>query len=76
MYVSVAFHSSLTKKQERAIERIQSTCLKVILGEKYISYEDALLKTNMKTLKQRREMSVLQSEMSEAPTIEKTFPSQ
>ena len=36
-YVSVAFHSSLTKKQEKAIERIQSTCLKVILGDKYLT---------------------------------------
>ena len=31
-YVSVAFHGLITKRQERAIERIQSTCLKVILG--------------------------------------------
>ena len=29
----VAFHSPITKKQERAIKGIQSTCLKTILGE-------------------------------------------
>ena len=54
-YVSVAFHSPLTKKQERAIELIQSTCFKVILGDKYLSYEDALFKTGLKTLKQRED---------------------
>ena len=30
------------KKQEKAIEIIQSTCLKVILGDKYNNYDDAL----------------------------------
>ena len=45
----------MTKKQENAIERIQSTCLKVILGANYNNYEDALRRTGLKTLKQRRE---------------------
>ena len=71
-YVSVAFHSSITKKQERAIERIQSTCLKVILGESYISYENALLKTGLKTLKQRREEKCLAFSLK----LEATFPLQ
>ena len=54
-YVSIAFHSSLTKKQEKAIERIQSTCLNVILGDNYNNYDDALKRSGLKTLKQRRE---------------------
>ena len=75
-YVSVAFHSSLTKKQERAIERIQSTCLKVILGEKYLSYEDALLKTGLKTLKQRREEKCLSFSLKclKHPQLKRLFP--
>ena len=54
-YVSVAFHSSLTKKQEKAIERIQSTCFKVILGDDYNNYDDALKRSGLKILKQRGE---------------------
>ena len=75
-YVSVAFHSSLTKRQERAIERIQSTCLKVILGERYLSYEDALLKTGLKTLKQRREEKCLLFSLKclKHPQLKRLFP--
>ena len=75
-YVSVAFHSSLTKKQEKAIERIQSTCLKVILGDKYITYEDALQKTGLKTLKQRREEKCLAFSLKclKHPQLKRLFP--
>ena len=75
-YVSVAFHSSITKKQERAIERIQSTCLKVILEESYISYENALLKTGLKTLKQRREEKCLAFSLKciKHPQLKRLFP--
>ena len=75
-YVSVAFHSSLTKKQEKAIERIQSTCLKVILGDKYLTYEDALLKTGLKTLKQRREEKCLSFSLKclKHPQLKRLFP--
>ena len=41
-YCSVAFHSSLTVEQATDIERVQKTCLKVILGDNYISYSAAL----------------------------------
>ena len=75
-YVSVAFHSSLTKKQEKAIERIQSTCLKVILGEKYNNYEDALKVTGLKTLKQRREEKCLAFSLKclKHPQLMRLFP--
>ena len=39
-YCSVAWHSRLTLLQTNKIERIQKTCLKVILGEMYLSYEE------------------------------------
>ena len=41
-YCAVAFHSTLTVEQATDIERIQKTCLKVILGESYVSYSAAL----------------------------------
>ena len=75
-YVSVAFHSSLTKKQEKAIERIQSTCLKVILGEKYKNYDDALKVTGLNTLKQRREEKCLAFSLKclKHPELKRLFP--
>ena len=41
-YCSVSFHSSLTQEQSRKLEGIQRTCLKVILGDEYESYQTAL----------------------------------
>ena len=54
-YCSVAWHSGLTQAQSKAIEKIQSTALKIILNRDYISYEDALLKTGLTTLYQRQQ---------------------
>ena len=36
-YCSVNFHSRLTQEQTDKLERIQKTCLKVILGDMYIT---------------------------------------
>ena len=41
--------------QSKAIEKIQSTALKIILGKEYISYTDALTRTGLITLHQRRQ---------------------
>ena len=46
-YCSVAFHSSLTTVQSNAIEKIQSTCLRVILKDAYKSYSHALSITGL-----------------------------
>ena len=54
-YCSVAFHSSLTVGQATDLERIQKTCLKVILGENYIDYQSALEMTGLLSLHDRRE---------------------
>ena len=53
-YCSVSFHSSLTLEQSNKIERIQKTCLKVILSEMYVDYEAALEMTGLDTLYDRR----------------------
>ena len=58
-YCSVAFHSSLTIEQSEKIEQIQKTCLKVILGEMYVSYSAALEMTNLTKLSDRREKMCL-----------------
>ena len=54
-YCAVAFHSSLTQKETKALERLQSTCLKVILQDDYVSYSSALEMTGLQTLYNRRE---------------------
>ena len=53
-YCSVAFHSSLTQQQGEKLERIQKTCLKVILGDDYTDYKTALEDCNLETLYDRR----------------------
>ena len=53
-YCSVAFHSSLTQEQSNKLERIQKTCLKVILDEEYEDYNSALKISNLDTLLDRR----------------------
>jgi hypothetical protein len=58
-YCSVAFNSSLTIELSDKLERIQKTCLKVILGEMYVSYMAALEMCNIETLSSRREKRCL-----------------
>ena len=53
-YCSVVFHTSLTQKQSKKLENIQSTCLKIILGDDYIDYETALASCSLSTLYDRR----------------------
>ena len=37
------------------LERVQKAAIRLILGEKYENYEDGLLRTNLESLKERRE---------------------
>ena len=53
-YCSVIFHSSLTQEQNLKLERIQKTCLKVILGKEYSDYQTALEICGLESLEQRR----------------------
>jgi hypothetical protein len=75
-YCSVAFHSSLTSKQSRSIEKIQSTSLKIIYQKNYISYEEACLKSSLKTLEQRRQDRCLRFSLKcvEHPQNKRMFP--
>ena len=51
----VVWASSLTEEQITKLERIQKVALRIILGESYNSYENALTITQLKTLRDRRE---------------------
>ena len=54
-YCSVVWHSSLTQELSSSLEMVQKTCLKIILGDNYVSYSAALEMCNLKTLARRRE---------------------
>ena len=54
-YCSTAFHSSLTEELSNKIETIQSTSLKIILCDNYVSYTAALEMCNLEKLSTRRE---------------------
>ena len=49
------WHSSLTQKDSRDLERVQKSALKVILGDKYKSYEEALKTIRIDSLAERRQ---------------------
>ena len=58
-YCSVVWHSTLTEEQSQCIEKVQKTCLKIILGKEYVSYDVALKECSLETLISRREQRCL-----------------
>ena len=58
-YCSVLFHSRLSVEDSASLERIQKTCLRIILSESYISYDAALEMTGLEMLSSRRERRCL-----------------
>ena len=52
---AVVWHSGLTDKNKRNLERVQKSALKIILKEKYIDYKNALSVMKMDSLEVRRE---------------------
>ena len=50
----VVWHSSITQEEETDLERVQKVCLKIILKEKYETYEKALERTKLEKLVDRR----------------------
>ena len=51
---AVVWNSSLTKGEQRDLERTQKVALKIILKDGYTSYEEALKLTDLDTLSARR----------------------
>ena len=45
---------SLTSKESNLIERVQRCALHIILGQDYLSYQEALSKLNLQSLRARR----------------------
>ena len=54
------WYSGLTEESSQDLERIQKTALKIIMQEKYVSYENALSKLDLENLVDRRESLCLQ----------------
>ena len=55
----VVWHSSLTAKNRRSLERVQKSAVRVMLKNKYTTYKDGLKKLNIPTLDERRELLCL-----------------
>ena len=75
-YCAVVFHSSLTQEDNRKLEQIQKTCLRVILGELYVDYPSALALCNLRTLAERREKRCLDFSLkcTKHPKNSRLFP--
>ena len=54
-YAAVVWHAGLTTKNTSDIERVQKCALAIILGQKYLSYKNALNFLGLNRLKIRRE---------------------
>ena len=50
----VGWNSSITKSDQLDIEHVQRCALRIILGEKYTSYQESLKVCELDTLKARR----------------------
>ena len=75
-YCSTVFHSRLTDADSNKIERIQKTCLKVILGDMYIDYSSSLEMTGLDTLRDRRSKRCLNFSLKSVnhPRNSRLFP--
>ena len=75
-YCAVVFHASLTQEETRKIEMIQKTCLRVILGEMYVSYTAALEMCGLQSLADRRQKRCLDFALkcAQHPKMERLFP--
>ena len=75
-YCSVVYHSRLTEEQSNKLERIQKTCLKIILCDMYIDYQSALEMTGLSSLKSRRIRRCLDFSLRsiDHPKNQKMFP--
>ena len=58
-YAAPVWHSSLTQGDTLKLERIQKRCFRIILGPRYVTYENALRCLNTCTLAERREKLAL-----------------
>ena len=73
---ATVWHSSITQENKSDLERVQKSALKVILGENYKSYENALNILDLETLDARREKLCLTFAKRSAkhPKMKQMFP--
>ena len=55
----MVWHSSLSSKNRRDIERVQKSAVKIILGNRFSDYEKGLQELNLETLDERRKQICL-----------------
>ena len=53
------WHAGLTEAQSTSLERIQKRCFRIILGDEYGTYENALNRLRSQTLFDRRDALIL-----------------
>ena len=58
-YCAVVFHSRLTQQESDKLEKIQKTCIKIIMGDLDQDYPSALEFCGLQTLYERREKRCL-----------------
>ena len=51
---SVVWHNSLTQDNADDLERVQKCAVRIILGNDFVNYEEALIKADLDTLKSRK----------------------
>ena len=75
-YCSVSFHGSLSSQQAAALDRCQAVCLRVILGEMYVSYEAALEMAGLSKLVDRRQERCIDfaKKCTKHPSNQRFFP--
>jgi hypothetical protein len=75
-YCSVVWHSTLTVEQSQNLESVQKLCLKVILGDEYPGYDNALEISGLEKLSTRREERCLKYGLKSLlhPVHSKMFP--
>ena len=75
-YCSVVWHSTLTVQQSDNLERVQKLSLKIILGQYYDGYENALKWSGLERLVERREQRCLKFGLKSLlhPVHSKMFP--
>ena len=56
---AVVWHSSLKKKNRKDLERVQKAAVRVIMGNNFKTYKNALKELNLETLEKRREILCL-----------------
>ena len=73
---ATVWHSSLTEENKNDLERVQKTALKVILGDRFQTYKNALMILDIETLSERREKLCLNFALksSKHPKTRHMFP--